>query len=66
MSKIRNLREAMGMGLVEACHEIKIHPYLLSAVERGKLKATQNTQDVVCGYYGIVAGDFFDKEGFAV
>lgn len=66
MTQIRALRLKMGLGLVAACHEAKVHPATLSAVEQKKQKASKRTREVISSFLGIAQAEAFDAEGFAV
>ena len=66
MTKIRALRQARGLSIVEFSHEARVNPSVISVVERRRGVASRKVQEAVAAFFGIPKGELFDDEGWAM
>ena len=66
MTKVRALRQARGLNIVEFSREARVNPSAVSCVERRKAAASRRMQEVMSAFFGIPQAEAFDGEGMAL
>ena len=66
MTKIRELRQKMGLNVTRMSWEARIHTSTLSRVELRKQTASARNRELISSFLGIPQEEAFDSEGFAV
>ena len=66
MTRIRELRQAMGLTVAGLSYETRIHPSLISLVERRKAPASERVREGLSTFLGIPLREAFDDKGLAV
>ncbi|NLL36545.1 MAG: hypothetical protein GX256_03360 [Fretibacterium sp.] len=66
MTRIRELRQDKGLTMVGLSYETKIHPSILSLVERRKAPASERVREGLSSFLGIPLREAFDDNGLAI
>jgi DNA-binding helix-turn-helix protein len=66
MTRIRELRQAKGLSMAMLSYEVRIHPSILSLVERRKAPASERVREGLSSFLGIPMREAFDDKGLAV
>lgn len=66
MTRIRELRQAKGLTMAVLSYEVRIHPSILSLVERRKAPASERVREGLSSFLGIPMREAFDDKGLAV
>ncbi len=66
MTRIRELRQAKGLSMTGVSYETRIHPSILSLVERRKAPASKRVREGLSTFLGIPLREAFDDRGLAV
>ena len=66
MTRIRELRQAKGLTMAGLSYEVRIHPSILSLVERRKAPASERVREGLSAFLGIPLREAFDDKGLAV
>jgi len=66
MTRLRELRQARGMMIIDLAFATRLHPSQLSSIERGRLAASKRARETLCAFFGIAESEVFDRRGLAV
>ncbi|MDR1515444.1 MAG: helix-turn-helix transcriptional regulator [Synergistaceae bacterium] len=66
MTKIRALRQARGLKLIDLAYATKVHPTQLTSIERGHLAASARAREAICAFLEVDKGALFDEGNIAV
>ncbi|MDR3165769.1 MAG: helix-turn-helix transcriptional regulator [Synergistaceae bacterium] len=66
MTRIRELRQGRGLSVIDLAFETRIHPSLLSCVERRKSAASDRVKNALSSFFGVDESSVFEHDGLAL
>ena len=66
ITKLKLLRQGVGLTIINLSHRTGIHPSTISMIERRRQASSARAREIISSFLGIPQEEAFDSEGFAV